>query len=60
MVGFEMVGQQPATVEKDLDTLFPVNNVPLVSASGISTLFVKISARLSIDASTIQKETSLV
>ena len=60
MVGFEMVGQQPATVEKDLDTLSLVNNVPLVSASGISTLFVKLSARLSIDASTIQKETSLV
>lgn len=33
MVGFEMVGQQPATVEKDLDTLSLVNNVPLVSAS---------------------------
>ena len=55
-----MVGQQPATVEKDLDTLSLVNNVPLVSSSGISTLFVKLWPRLSIDASTIQKETSLV
>lgn len=44
-----MEGRQLATVEKELGPLLPVNNVSLVSASGISTFFVKLSARLSID-----------